>query len=132
MTAPVVGSGSCPAWMQRVEKSSWFLWVITGPYDLRSRASSDALCPAMTRERISPSNRNAKIVDEVETGCHAEKLVAVHHDGDIVLAEQGQEIGDRRIGGNRLQTPHHHVFDGPGKRLVRIVALGEQRGEYVA
>src|SRR6266446_778406 len=24
MTAPVVGSGSCPAWMQRVEKSSWF------------------------------------------------------------------------------------------------------------
>jgi hypothetical protein len=43
----------------------------------------------MTRETIPPSNRNAKIVDEVETGSHAEKLATVHDDSHIVLAEQG-------------------------------------------
>src|SRR6266542_2580820 len=41
----------------------------------------------------SQLQRNAKIVDQVEARRHAEKLVTVHDDGDVVLAEQGQEIG---------------------------------------
>jgi hypothetical protein len=40
MTAPVVGSGSCPAWMQRVAKSSRFDLVIHKP--LKHKCVPDA------------------------------------------------------------------------------------------
>src|SRR6516225_12392149 len=122
MTAPVVGSGSCPAWMQRVEKSSWFFCDIQASHSGVSPASharaearrrrampgNDAfhlalcICAGMM---ASESQCNPKIVDQIETGRHAEKLIAVHDDGDVILAEQGQEIGDRRVGGNRLEPP---------------------------
>src|SRR4029077_1811139 len=117
MTAPVVGSGSCPAWMQRVEKSSWFFCDI--------QASHSAVIP--TRLECNP-----EIGDQVETGRHAEKLIAVHDDGGVVLAEQGQEIGDRRVGGNRFESRRHHFCDRPRKGPVWIVALRQQRGQYVA
>src|SRR3984893_6881245 len=117
MTAPVVGSGSCPAWMQRVEKSSWFFCDI--------QASHSAVIP--TRLECNPG-----IVDQVETGRHAEKLIAVHDDGDVVLAEQGQEIGNRRVGGNRLEALRHHLCDRPREGPVGILALSEQRGQSVA
>src|SRR5262249_24888449 len=112
MTAPVVGSGSCPAWTQRVEKSSWFFCDI--------EASHSAVVPTRLE-------RNPKIVDQVEPGCDAEKLTAVHDDGDVVLAEQRQEIGDRRIGGNRLESRRHHLLDRPRDSPAGILALRAQR-----
>src|SRR5262245_9406735 len=163
MTAPVVGSGSWPAWMQRVEKSSWFDLVIRHVLQARltvhlitiirnsahSRESGNPgaavrdpgspLSRGRTEERTTffnahphDLNCNPKIVDQVETGRHAEKLIAVHDDGDVVLAEQRQEIGDRRVGGNRLESRRHHLFDRPRKGPVRVVAFREPRGQYVA
>ena len=105
MTAPVVGSGSCPACTQRVEKPSWFGLVI----------------------RCDP-----EVVDEVEAGRDAEELIAVHDDGDVVLAEQRHQVGDRRIGGDGLEPRHHHLLDRPRERLVGVLRFGQQRGEHVA
>src|SRR5262249_58316800 len=70
--------------------------------------------------------------DTGEASWYGEKLSAVHHNGDVVLAEQGQKIGDRRVGGDRLEPRHHHVFDRPRKGRVGIVARGDERGQHVA
>src|ERR1044072_5144501 len=97
MTALVVGSGSWPAWMQRVAKSSRFDLVIQasrtavimrategsgktrhGAAPKRSRAclvNAGCLCGHWRRKN---SHRNPEIVDEVEAGCDAEEPVAVH------------------------------------------------------
>jgi hypothetical protein len=61
-----------------------------------------------------------------------EELIAIHDDGDVILAEQRHEISDWRIGGNGFEPGHHHVLHRPLERLVGDVRIGEQGSEHVA
>src|SRR5262249_4968768 len=70
--------------------------------------------------------------DTGEASWYGEKLSAVHHDRDVVLAEQGKQIGARGVGGDRLEPCHHHLFDRPRKGRVGIAARGDERGQHVA
>ena len=60
------------------------------------------------------------------------KRPLVHHDGNIVLAEQRNEVADRRIGRDRLEPRHHHVLHRAVEALARLIGVGEQRGEQIA
>ena len=80
----------------------------------------------------SSSGGDPEIVDEVEPRRHADELIAVHDDGDVVLAEQRHEIGDRRIGRDGFEPRHHHVLHRQLERLVGAAGIGDQRREHVA
>src|SRR5438105_3210756 len=144
MTAPVVGSGSCPACTQRVAKSSWFL-CIPGAFLPSGWFVMAGLVPAIhvlpdakdvdARPKAGHDGQyrlpcDPEIVDQVKARGHSEELIAIHDHGDIVLAKQRREIGNRRICRNRLEPRRHDVLYRPRKHLVGI-ALGEKRTEHI-
>ena len=75
----------------------------------------------------------AEVIDEIDAGDEAEEAAVLHHDGNIILAEQRQQVADRRIGGNGLKPRHHHVLHraieamgGLDKLMERL----EKGGQY--
>src|SRR4051812_5232474 len=87
--------------------------------------------PGMTWEIAASSRRDTEIVDEIKPCRDAEELIAVHHDGDVVLAKKRHEVSDRGIGRDGVQPRHHHVLDRALERLVGTAGVSDERSEHV-
>src|SRR5438128_688058 len=102
MTAPVVGSGDCPAWTARVPKPALSVVVTSGAPSL------------------------GEVLDEIDLGDDAGELVAVLDDDELGVVEDGPEEDDAGRRGHRRVVALDQRID----RIVEL-ALGDQVAEEI-
>src|SRR5262249_33664010 len=98
----------------------------------RSRAGFWVTSNVSLCSHVRGLRSNSEVVDEIQARGHAEELIPVHDDGNIILAEQRHEISDQRVGGTGFEPRHHYVLDRTCEGLVGILPLGKQRSQHVA
>src|SRR5689334_1887515 len=108
MTAPVAGSGYCPAWMLRVAKPRRLLLFMSPS----SRRSSHAA---------------AQMVQQVDAGNQPQKLAILHYQRDMVLGEDRQQIGQRPARLDHLEPGVH----GAGDRLAEALRPAIDRQKQI-
>src|SRR6478672_6274279 len=97
MTAPVEGSGDWPAWMVRVAKPRRLLFFMIP---------------------LGPSGHAAaQMVQQIDAGDEPEELAALDDEGDMILLEDRQQIGQRPVDLDDLEA----IVHGAGDRVAEML-----------
>src|SRR5579863_4096553 len=103
MMAPVVGSGSWPAWIPRVA-NPWRLCFFTIGVSLSERNHASAQAAA-------------QVIDEIDAGDESDEFAVLFDHGNVISGEDRQECVDRRGMGKRFDLRHHGRADRLAKRV---------------